>query len=130
MVGHRRLRLTCAVYRATGCTEFAGASASGQILREYLSVATRPVQQNGLGLTMSDCLSNVRALRERLDVLPESEKASTRLLTLLADVDCAGKQVHDANIVATMLVHGVATIATITIDDFARYEPRIAGVAL
>lgn len=103
---------------------------SGQILREYLSVATRPERQNGLGLTMTDGLGNVRALCERLAVLPESEKVLARLLALLGDVQCAGKQVHDANVVATMLVHGIDTIATINVDDFARYEPRIAIVTL
>lgn len=33
---------------------------SGQIVREYLSVATRPAAQNGLGLTVSDALDNAR----------------------------------------------------------------------
>jgi predicted nucleic acid-binding protein len=50
------------------------------------------------------------------------EKVSERLLALLDDVSCAGKQVHDANIVATMLVHGVDTLVTINTDDFARFE--------
>jgi predicted nucleic acid-binding protein len=50
------------------------------------------------------------------------EKVSERLLALLDDVGCAGKQVHDANIVATMLVHGVDTLVTINTDDFARFE--------
>jgi predicted nucleic acid-binding protein len=31
---------------------------SGQILREYLSVATRPAAQNGLGLSQPDALAN------------------------------------------------------------------------
>lgn len=101
---------------------------SGQILREYLSVATRPERQNGLGLSMADGLGNVRALRGRMGVLPESEKVLERLLVLLDDVTCAGKQVHDANVVATMLVHGVETIATINVGDFARFEPRITVV--
>jgi predicted nucleic acid-binding protein len=50
------------------------------------------------------------------------EKVSERLLALLDDVSCAGKQVHDANIVATMLVHGVDTLVTINTDDFTRFE--------
>lgn len=123
---HTRARAALDEWPATGTTLYT----SGQILREYLSVATRPERQNGLGLTMSDCLGNVRALRDRLDVLPESEKVTARLLALLTDVECAGSQVHDANVVATMLVHGVATIVTINVGDFARYEPRITVVAL
>ena len=36
---------------------------SGQVLREYLSVATRSPEQNGLGLNLPDALGNVRAIR-------------------------------------------------------------------
>lgn len=103
---------------------------TGQILREYLSVATRPVGRNGLGLSQADSVANVRALCGRLRLLDENEKVSTRLLALLDDVSCGGKQVHDANIVATMLVHGVDTIATINVADFTRFEKlvRIRGL--
>src|SRR5690625_4770666 len=34
---------------------------SGQILREYLAVATRPVAHNGLGMARSDAVANVQA---------------------------------------------------------------------
>jgi predicted nucleic acid-binding protein len=95
---------------------------TGQILREYLSVATRPEERNGLGLSRVDSVANARAFCRRLRLLAENEKVSERLLALLDDVSCAGKQVHDANIVATMLVHGVDTLVTINTDDFARFE--------
>ncbi len=36
---------------------------SGQIMREYLAVATRPVDRNGLGMGRRDAIANVRALR-------------------------------------------------------------------
>lgn len=44
-----------------------------------------------------------------------------RLLALLDVVDCTGKHVHDANVVATMLVHGIGAVVTRHVDDFARY---------
>ena len=80
---------------------------SGQILREYYAVATRPPAVNGLGLRASDALTNIRTLRSRLNVLAENEKVADRLIALLEDVPCTGKQVHDANVVATMLSHGI-----------------------
>lgn len=101
---------------------------SGQILREYLAVATRPVAHNGLGLTRSDAVTNVEALRSRLELLVEDAKVNARLLTLLNSVECGGKQVHDANVVATMLVHGVDTIVTINVDDFARFGDDVRVV--
>jgi predicted nucleic acid-binding protein len=95
--------------------------ASGQILREYLAVATRPADRNGLGLKLPDALGNVHAIRERTTLLAEDAKVAERLLGLLADVEAGGEQVHDANVVATMLVHGIGVIVTMNVDDFARF---------
>ncbi len=103
---------------------------SGQILREYLVVATRPADHNGLGMARQDAIANIRALRARLNVLAEDVKVSNRLLELLDEVECAGKQIHDANVVATMLVHGIDTVVTSNIDDFARFEDHIHVVGL
>lgn len=103
---------------------------SGQILREYLAVATRPVDVAGLGLPRADALANVRVLRAHLTLLVEDRRVSDRLLQLLAEVECAGKQVHDANVVATMLVHGVESLVTINLSDFTRFDRHVRVVAL
>ncbi|MGI8577394.1 MAG: type II toxin-antitoxin system VapC family toxin [Nocardioidaceae bacterium] len=103
---------------------------SGQILREYLAVATRPVGQNGLGMGRLDAVANVRALRVRLNLLAEDTKVSDRLLELLETVECGGKQVHDANVVATMLVHGIDTVVTMNADDFGRFGDHVLVVGL
>ncbi|MRH89104.1 PIN domain-containing protein [Nocardia sp. SYP-A9097] len=103
---------------------------SGQILREYLCVATRPVNRNGLGLARLDALANIGVLSERLRLLDESQKVHGRLLTLINDTECAGKQVHDANIVATMLTHGVDAIATLNIGDFTRFDKHVRIIKL
>jgi predicted nucleic acid-binding protein len=101
---------------------------SGQILREYLAVATRPVDLNGLGLSQHDALENVRALGERMQHMEETKKVHDRLLAILDKVPCTGRQVHDANVVATMSVHGVRTLVTYNIDDFARFADSIRTV--
>lgn len=103
---------------------------SGQITREYLTVATRSVERNGLGLARSAAVANVRALRARLRLLTEDAKVADRLLRLLDEVDCTGKQVHDANIVATMLVHGLETVVTMNIGDFTRFGHHVRAVPL
>jgi predicted nucleic acid-binding protein len=103
---------------------------SGQILREYLAVATRPAKKNGLGLDLADALGNVRAIRERTTLLAEDSKVADRLLGLLADVECKGRQVHDANVVATMLVHGIGTVVTMNPEDFARFAGQVSLVRL
>jgi predicted nucleic acid-binding protein len=103
---------------------------SGQIMREYLAVATRPAARNGLGLDLADALANVHALRGRTSLLAEDGKVTDRLLALLNDVACGGKQIHDANVVATMLVHGIDTIVTINLDDFVRFGQHVTLVGL
>jgi len=103
---------------------------SGQIVREYLTVATRPADGNGLGLNPPEALGNVRAIRERTTLLAEDAKVTERLLGLLTDVDCSGKQIHDANVIATMLVHGVGTVVTMNLNDFACFGSYVNLVRL
>lgn len=103
---------------------------SVQVLREYLVTATRPVESNGLGVPVPEALANVRDLRERTTLLPESGRVLDRLLNLLRDVACAGKQIHDANLVATMLAHNVHAIVTMNLKDFARFEPHVNLIGL
>jgi predicted nucleic acid-binding protein len=103
---------------------------SGQIMREYLAVATRPAKKNGLGMRLADALANVRAFRARTSLLGEDGKVADRLLTLLDDIACGGQQIHDANVVATMLVHGIDAIVTINLVDFTRFERQVTLVGL
>ena len=62
---------------------------SGQILREYLAVATRPAERNGLGLELADALANVRALRGRTSLLAEDGKAADRLIVAIHQASAA-----------------------------------------
>jgi predicted nucleic acid-binding protein len=98
---------------------------SGQVLREYLCVATRSPAMNGLGLTQGDAVSNVRQFLERTSLLREDESVSAALLRLMAAVPCMGKQVHDANIAAAMVAHGVPRLVTLNAADFARFAAFI-----
>jgi len=95
---------------------------SGQILREYLVVATRKQEVNGLGLAVGDALANVAAFVGRCRFLAEDQQVAERLRKLLRDVACSGKQVHDANVVATCLAHGVGGVVTANLGDFERFD--------
>jgi predicted nucleic acid-binding protein len=98
---------------------------SPQVLREYLVVCTRPTAVNGIGLSQAEAFGNVRALRERLRFLDDSEKVFDALANLLDTVPCVGKQIHDANVVATAKAHGIAAIATQNVSDFTRFESYV-----
>lgn len=103
---------------------------STQVLREYLVVATRPADVNGLGLGVEDALDNIAAFRGRMRLLVESEPSWDRLRTLVTAHGCQGKQIHDANVVATALTAGVVRLVTANAGDFARFEAEIDVIDL
>lgn len=94
---------------------------SGQILREYLVVAIRPVAANGLGLTRSHALANAEAFAGRATLLQETAAVSQTLRHLVATRSIHGKRIHDANVVATMSTHGILALLTENIHDFAAF---------
>jgi predicted nucleic acid-binding protein len=91
---------------------------SGQVFREYLMVATRPIAANGLGLDPIDALSNVSRLRGRLALLEENERVHRLLSRLVERHALRGKRIHDANIAATAIAHGIEGIVTLNPGDF------------
>lgn len=91
---------------------------SGQILREYLVVATREQEANGLGLGIEDALVNVNAFRERAILYEENEAATRRMIDLVASRQGRGKHVHDLQVAATFLAHGGDYLVTENINDF------------
>lgn len=103
---------------------------SAQIFREYLVVATRPIEVNGLGLSVEDALANIEALRGRMRLVVESEGAWERLRSLISRYGCRGKQIHDANVVAAALASGISKVVTANVDDFVRFSPDIEVIDL
>ncbi|MBF0438168.1 MAG: type II toxin-antitoxin system VapC family toxin [Magnetococcales bacterium] len=95
-----------------------------QVLREFMAVLSRQ-QAFTPRISMSEIVSLVTAFRQAWSVLDETEATSDQLLRLVAEIPCGGKQVHDANIVATMLTHGIPTLATYNLTDFRRFEQYI-----
>ena len=94
---------------------------SGQVLREYLAVATRPVDSNGLGLAVSDAIANLESFLEFAKVFDETEAVARRLREIASTCGVYGKHIHDANIVATMQVHQISVLVTQNRKDFARF---------
>jgi len=103
---------------------------TSQVLREYLVVATRPVEVNGLGLAAADALVNVVAFRGRMRLLADGEPVWDQLRALVETYGCLGKQIHDANVVATALTSGVGRLVTANVSDFTRFAPKIEVIDL
>lgn len=95
---------------------------SGQVLREYMVVATRPIDVNGMGLDPRDAIGNVEAFLRFVRLYDETEAADSKLRRLGLEHGLRGKRFHDANIVATMSVHGIRALVTDNVRDFAAFE--------
>lgn len=52
---------------------------------------------------MADALRDIAMLQQSYTVLADTHTVSNRLFTLVAQTATGGRQIHDANIVATML---------------------------
>ena len=102
---------------------------SRQVLREYLAVMSRPGALTA-PIAVSALLADVRAFQTQFLVADDGPAVTAHLLNLLNSIPCAGKQVHDANIVATMLAHGIAKLLTHNVADFNRYAGLIALLPL
>ena len=97
---------------------------SRQVVREYLSVVTRP-QTWPVAITRDDALDDVNRLMRSFEVLEDGPVVTASLIALCREVSVRGRQIHDANIVATMLAHGERRLLTFNIADFRRYGDRI-----
>jgi predicted nucleic acid-binding protein len=96
-----------------------------QIVREYLAVATRPMEANGFGLAGEDAVANVEQFLDDMELLSEDAATTRLLLELVGQASAAGKQVHDANVVAVALAHGAAAIITDNARHFARFAELV-----
>jgi predicted nucleic acid-binding protein len=96
-----------------------------QIVREYLAVTTRPVEVNGLGLPGEDAVVNVKQFLDDMELVPENVSTTRRLMDLVGERSAAGKQVHDANVVAVALAHRASVIVTDNTRHFSRFADLI-----
>jgi len=95
---------------------------------EFWRVCTRPLDKNGYGLTVKQTENRLRLLERHFPILQDEPSAYARWKTLVLAYSVMGKQVHDARVVAAMLVHGVTQILTLNVGDFTRYR-EITAVA-
>ena len=79
---------------------------------------------------MADAIADVHDFRAAFNVMEDRPDVFDRLLRLLAAHPGAGKQVHDANLVATMLAYGISRFLTFNAADFRRFDKLIEVVTL
>ena len=102
---------------------------SPQILREFIAASTRALALAGAP-TIDAILANVSIFRTSFTVVRECDAVIAALARIIQQTPVAGKQVHDANIVATMQVHGITRLLTNNESHFTRFSHLITTVPL
>lgn len=102
---------------------------SRQVLREFIVTLTRP-QAFANPRPISTVIERVRFFQDQFRVAEDTPEVTANLLTLIEEISLGGKQVHDANIVATMLVYNIPQLLTHNTSDFARFANLITVLPL
>src|SRR5262245_17407924 len=94
---------------------------SRQVLREYANVLTRP-QPYIQPIAPGDVAKQLRQFETTYRIADEIPTVSQALYTLMETVPVGGKQIHDANIIATMIVYQIPQLFTLNTVDFHRFN--------
>ena len=95
---------------------------SSQNLIEFWRTCTRPIDSNGLGLTVIQTDAELLRLENLFTILPDTAEIYTEWRRLVVAYSVMGVNVHDARLVAVMLVNGLTHILTFNTRDFTRYS--------
>ena len=93
-----------------------------QNIAEFWNAMTRPVERNGLGLSVGETEHEVRAIEAGMSLLPDNEAVYREWRKIVLKHSVSGVQVYDARLAAAMYVHGVSHILTLNVADFGRFD--------
>jgi predicted nucleic acid-binding protein len=93
-----------------------------QVLYEFWSVATRPIENNGLGMTPAEAHVELMAIQRLFRLLRDERAIYPVWQQLVLTLEVKGKQAHDARLAAAMQRHAVGHVLTFNAPDFARYS--------
>jgi predicted nucleic acid-binding protein len=92
-----------------------------QNVAEFGNVCTRPVDVNGLGLSIEGADRYTAQLERIFGILPDSTPAFHLWRKLVVDHGVMGSKVHDARLVAVMGTSDIQSIVTFNVADFTRF---------
>jgi predicted nucleic acid-binding protein len=92
-----------------------------QNLAEFWNVATRPIDVNGMDLSVLQVAEQIGAVEDIALVLNESDASFRIWKKLVAEYRVVGAKVHDARLVSVMLAEGISSVLTLNERDFRRY---------
>ena len=100
-----------------------------QVLREYAVVVGRKMHEKN-AFDAKALTADLSRFETEFLVADEDQEVTAQLKKLINSHAVKGKPVHDANIVATMLTHGITRLLTQNEGDFTRYRPLIEVLSL
>ena len=84
-----------------------------QNLIEFWAVATRPISNNGLGLSIDEASQAIDKIKITFVLLSDTPGIFTEWESLVIKHQVKGKQVHDARLVAAMVNHKIRHLLTL-----------------
>jgi predicted nucleic acid-binding protein len=99
-----------------------------QNIAEFWNIWTRPADKNGFGLDCQTAEREIAKLETMMDLAADSAAVYHNWRKLVRDNKVKGVQVHDARLVAAMMVHGISSLLTLNVKDFARYSGTMRAI--
>lgn len=96
-----------------------------QSIYEFYTVATRPINVNGLGLNKEVCLQEIQDIITTYELLLENEHLFNYWKNLTQSYEIQGKASHDARLVAIMQAYQIKRIYTLNGKDFRKFNDII-----
>ncbi len=92
-----------------------------QNLVEFWAVATRPVDVNGLGLSIELASQELSQIKQLFTLQLDTPEIYTIWEQLVVKYQVKGKQVHDTRLVAAMIADQISHLLTFNTADFKRF---------
>jgi len=103
---------------------------TAQNMVEFRNIATRPISQNGLGLSAVEAKAKAASFESMFPLLPETPDIYPAWTSLVDALAVVGKQFHDARLLGVCHVHGVTHLLTFNVSDFSRLAGFGPGVVI
>lgn len=92
-----------------------------QVIYEFWVVATRPLDQNGLGIRAAQASLEIARISTLFTLLRDERAVFEQWVELVTQYKVEGKTAHDARLVAAMQRHHIEHLLTFNVKDFKRY---------
>ncbi len=103
---------------------------SRQVFREFAAIVSREMNSTIGRVNFDKLAASIHQMEHDFSVAENSGAVTKFWLALLKETNTSGKQVHDAQIVATMLHYRIDHLLTHNEADFKRFSHLIKIVSL